>query len=111
MKYQFPIFLVNYPRIFTTDFAWPNIHAILEVCNKTDIAKYIDRSFTAFMKGEEPPFQTSVTVCHLHQLPFFLKVTSINHNDNDGDLIITIFQTARSSLPGKKALADLIVGK
>ena len=39
-----------------------------------NIVGYINNHFDAFMKDEEPPYPTSVTICRLHLIPLLLKV-------------------------------------
>ena len=72
---------VPFPKYAVSDLSFPNIHALLMVCNKIKIEEYLKLAYECLMKGEDISLDTIVTICENHLLPAILK-TARSHMDN-----------------------------
>ena len=80
---------VNHPKVAVTDFALPNIYAILSVYDQVKLRDYLQEFYNSYMNKVPVKFKTVVTLCQNHLIPVCLK-------------------TARSS-PYDKIICDTVV--
>ena len=61
------------PNIAVTDCAFPNIHSLMSVFNKTKLSEYLEGIYRSFMSKQPVAYTTIVTLCINHLLPIMLK--------------------------------------